>query len=384
MGDRQGADGGDCEDLDERAKPAEVRFDPAHAMPVAGELGRHRLHRRCDFGVDRRRRVDSPADPQAGRVVPGCRQEGLQDLGPVGVARQVAAHRIETERRISDRSRDHAAGGEARPILTKDRAAGDPSARWLQAHHAAARGRNADRPTTVATVAQRAEAGGNRGRGAATRAARGPGLVDGISGGREHRTLGNRSGPELRRIRLSQNGGALVLQSSDGEAVDLCNRFLEVKRPEAVAITGERCRFLDGNRNPIEKAQWLAARDPLFGSRRLTLSQFPSQQDVGVEFGIDTGDALVVKRNQITWLDAPFLDRACLLQRGFECPGVIDHPLTVSTLLPLPGREDGREIAVAQAVEVGRVRRHLDDVGLAAVVDEEKLARVLRSVELDA
>src|SRR6202022_416103 len=56
----------------------------------------------------------------------------------------------------------------------------------------------------------------------------------------------------------------------------------------------------------------------------------------------------------------------------------------VIPLLPVPGRKDGREIAIAQVVELGWFRRHLDDVGLVAVVDEEQLPGVLRSVEVDA
>ena len=189
----------------------------------------------------------------------------------------MAAHRVEAERRIGDRPRDHSTGGETRPVLTQDRAAGDPPARWLQADHAAARGRDADRTTTVAAVAQRAEAGGDRRSSTAAGTAGGPGLIDRISGGREHRSLGNRAGAKLGGIRLSQNSGALVLQPANGEAVELRDRFLEDRRPEAVAISGERGCFLDRDGNALEQTQRFAARDPLFGSRRLALGQLPRQ-----------------------------------------------------------------------------------------------------------
>src|SRR6266852_19739 len=53
-------------------------------------------------------------------------------------------------------------------------------------------------------------------------------------------------------------------------------------------------------------------------------------------------------------------------------------------LVPLPGRKDGLEIAAAKLAELARVRRHLDEVGLAAVIDEEKLPRVLRSLVIDS
>src|ERR1700720_301035 len=55
----------------------------------------------------------------------------------------------------------------------------------------------------------------------------------------------------------------------------------------------------------------------------------------------------------------------------------------VKSLLPLPRRKDRREVAAVQPVELARVRGHLDDVRLAAVVDEEQLTGVLRSVEVD-
>src|SRR6202043_1803263 len=200
----------------------------------------------------------------------------------------------------------------------------------------------------------------------------------------EHRALGHRASPELGRICLSQNGSALIFKPANGVAIERRDRSLELKRPEAVAITGERRRFLDRDRNALEKTPRLAARDVFLGGGRLTFYQVSGQQDVGVELWVEARDPVVVKSNQLGRLDGPLSDRACLLQCRRECPGVIDHPLTVSTLLPLPRRKDRREVAVAQAVELARVRRHLDDVRLAAVVDEEQLTGVLRSVEVDA
>src|SRR5216684_5218792 len=52
-------------------------------------------------------------------------------------------------------------------------------------------------------------------------------------------------------------------------------------------------------------------------------------------------------------------------------------------LVPLPGRKDRLEIALAKRAELTRVRRHFDEVGLAAVIDEDKLSRVLRSLVID-
>ena len=224
-------------------------------MPEPGDLRGDGLDRRRNLDVDGHRRVDGPANAQAGRVPTGRRQEGLEDLGPIGIAGQVPAHRIEAEGGVGDRPRDHAAGAQPRPVLTKDRAAGNPSPRWLQPDHAATRGRDTDRTTAIAAMTQRAEAGGDRRRGAARGTAGRPGLIDRITSWGEHRTLRHRPGAELGCIGLSQNGGALVLQATNGEAVELCDRLLEDQRPEAVAIAGKRCRFLDGDRNTLEQAQ---------------------------------------------------------------------------------------------------------------------------------
>src|SRR5260370_36986150 len=52
-------------------------------------------------------------------------------------------------------------------------------------------------------------------------------------------------------------------------------------------------------------------------------------------------------------------------------------------LVPLPGRKDRLEIAHTKRAELTRVRRHFDEVGLAAVIDEDKLSRVLRSLVIN-
>src|SRR5712671_3282486 len=52
-------------------------------------------------------------------------------------------------------------------------------------------------------------------------------------------------------------------------------------------------------------------------------------------------------------------------------------------LVRLPGRKDRLEIALAKRAELTRVRRHFDEVGAAAVIEEDKLSRVRRSLVID-
>jgi hypothetical protein len=136
---------------------------------------------------------------------------------------------------------------------------------------------------------------------------------------------------ELRRVRLPEDDGTLVLEPADGEAVDLGDRLREHEGAEAVAIPCQRRRLLDRDRHAIQQAKRFASRHALFRRGGLAFRQLAGQENVGIEFRIDPPNALVVEGDELTGLDLPGSDGACLLECAFECPGVIDHPLTVST-----------------------------------------------------
>src|ERR1700730_12087422 len=300
-------------------------------MAEASKLGGDRVDGARNLGVNGGWRVNRPADAQPGRLTLSGGQKRFRGFRPVGVARQMAGHRVETQGRVSDRPRDDAARGQPGPILTEHRAAGDRAARWFQPDDATTGSGDSNRAATVSAMAERTQTSSHGGGGPAAGAAGGPGLVDGIPGWRKHRAFGHRPGAELRRVRFAQDRGAFVLQPADGKAVDLGNGFLEDSRAKTVAIAGERGGFLDGYWNSVQQAEPLAAHKSRSRGGCLAFGEFAGQQHVGIEFRVDSRNALVVERHQLSRLDGFLCDRLRLRQRWFEGPRVIDHPLTVST-----------------------------------------------------
>jgi len=132
----------------------------------------------------------------------------------------------------------------------------------------------------------------------------------------------------------AEDHGTLVLQPADGEAVDLGDGLLEDARAEAVAIPRERCCFLDRDRHALQQAKRFPTRDAFLGRGRLAFRQVTGQKHVGIELGIDPPDALVIQRSELARLHLPGNDCACLFACALQCPGVIDHPLTVKKSPP--------------------------------------------------
>src|SRR5206468_4597845 len=131
-------------------------------------------------------------DAQPLRPGTGRGRERPVDLGPISVAGQMAGNRVEARGCVRDRARDHAVGGEARPVLAEDRAGRDPAAAGLEADGAAAGGRDADRAAAVGAVGEGAQTRRDRGGGASARATRRILEVPWVSGRAEETVLGGR------------------------------------------------------------------------------------------------------------------------------------------------------------------------------------------------
>jgi hypothetical protein len=163
------------------------------------------LAERVEWGVHRRR--GRPADPQPARLARGRCREGLgRRWRPGGVARLVAGQHVEQRRGVRHRVREHAVLDEEVVALVGP--ARDAPAAGLQAHEAAARGRDADRAAAVAAVRERHHAGRHRGRGAAGGAPRRALGVPRIAGRPEAPRLGDRQDPELGQVGLADDDEA--------------------------------------------------------------------------------------------------------------------------------------------------------------------------------
>src|SRR2546421_234790 len=104
---------------------------------------------------------------------------------------------------------------------------------------AAAGGRGGGEGAAPAPAGQsRTGPAGGGGGGTAAGTAGCPRGIDRVPRRREHRSFGDRTRAELRRVGLSQNDGAFLLQACNGKAVDLGNRVFKHARGQAVAITG--------------------------------------------------------------------------------------------------------------------------------------------------
>ena len=136
--DGKRADCGDRQDLDQGTKPGQVGPYLPSPMTEAAQLSSDRFDGGCDLRIDSPRCVEGPADPHWFRLPLRRRKKWLDDLGPVRVARQVAGHRVEAQRRICHRSGDDTGGGEPRPVFAQQGTARDASTRRLQANQAAA------------------------------------------------------------------------------------------------------------------------------------------------------------------------------------------------------------------------------------------------------
>src|SRR5436309_10251889 len=161
----------------------------------------------------------------------------------------MAGHRVEARGCVRDRARDHAVGGEARPVLAEDRAGRDPAAAGLEADGAAAGGRDADRAAAVGAVGEGAQTRRDRGGGASARATRRMLEVPWVSARAEETVLGGRPAAELGGVGLAEDRAALLLELGDREGVVGEAEGLKRLRAERQRVAGDRDEILDRDRD---------------------------------------------------------------------------------------------------------------------------------------
>src|ERR687884_625571 len=106
-------------------------------MPRLFADARRALDASRDLGMDRDVRLRREGDSESLRLSQPLKQRTIQ-LCPIGVAGQVAGHRVKSRRRVLNRAGQDAVCRQAGPALALDRTARDPAPRRLEPYEAAA------------------------------------------------------------------------------------------------------------------------------------------------------------------------------------------------------------------------------------------------------
>ena len=241
-----------------------TRSTSTTSVPACGQPGHGRGAHPGDLGVDL-------PSPRRRPHHPGRQPEILESAGPrrLGRGQRERIGGIGTDAHVEgiDQVPDpaghrapHAQAHRARRPHPADR---DAAVRRLEAGEAAQRGRDADRPATIAARGQRHHPRSQRGRRTTRGTTRRTPRVPGVAGGALDQAGGVALIAELGRGRLAQHHTARGPQARHQRRVGGRRRILGVQqRAEAGGEAGRVLQVLDADRDAGERSHGLARRDP--------------------------------------------------------------------------------------------------------------------------
>ena len=231
------------------------------------------------------------ADAQSPDIA-GQRRPVIRDraVGACRVLRIVAGNRLQQDRAILDRPR-HRPGMIEGEGIGVDAGAADQTVSRFQADDAAQRRRAADRAAGIGAERAGDKAGGNRGPGAARRAAGEVVAVPRIARRRPGQIEGRPAMREFMGRELAQQHRAGLVKLGDGGRVFGRDEVLADFRVAGGADAGGRIDVLQPERYAVQRAAIVAGHDLALGRSRLLAGLFRRRQQKGVELRVERLDA---------------------------------------------------------------------------------------------
>ena len=211
----------------------------------------------------------------------------------------------------------------------------DHAVALLQPDHAVDRGGNAGRAAAVGGDADRPDAGRDRDRRTAARAAGRVRRTPGIARAAKQRTVGQRLVTELRRRRLAEQDAARGLHARRADRVFLRHVVLIEQGPEGGAHARRVHEILGGERDAVQQAERLAAHHGVFGRPGRGAGLIRHQRDEAVQHRLQLLGARQHGSGQFDGRDFPGGD--LLAQVGGGQAGEVGHGLVSCSSPPIGG-----------------------------------------------
>ena len=193
----------------------------------------------------------------------------------------------------------------------------EPNGR-AQAHHAAKSSGNPQRTPEIRSLPQRKHT--RRQPGAAT-AGRTSGCqlqIPRISGGSENIIKRIGAGCELRRVRLSQNNRAGLLEPADDKRILLGHVIRVHARAKGGAHVGHRRDVLDPDGQPMQWPQFLSGHDLLLRPSSVT-KHFRRQGNHRIDLVVPSLDLVQTGLDYLDGRELPLADEAAQFNSGLVC-----------------------------------------------------------------
>src|SRR5438874_3052308 len=160
--------------------------------------------------------------------------------------------------------------------------------------------RSPDGSARIAAEAGGTQAGGNRGRRPAARAAWHAGNIPGVADDAEVRVFAGYAEGELVQVVLAENQRASLFEAADNSGVLGCDVVAQDLGAHRRRHAGEVKEVFDAYRHAVQWAAVIALRDLLFRLRGSVENAVGENGDVGIEGWIEPVDALNIGAGDFT------------------------------------------------------------------------------------